>query len=131
MPDALSRLKSRCAEIEARLGSHIPLWTAPQHDGSAHVEERGGVFSYVVTERGQEFERRVARSEDEMLYWLVSDEVLDLASRYELEHRVPGQDSRRLMFQRELELLEGLEPAWSERKRIEIEAILKEYPYRA
>jgi hypothetical protein len=131
MPDALIRLRERCAELEAVLGSSIPLRTTPQHDGSAHVEEEGGVFAYVVTERGQEYERRLTRDEDDLLYWVVADETFELAGRYELQHRVPGQDSRRVLFQRELELLRRLSPAWSDRKRAEIDAILKEHPYSA
>ncbi len=114
----------------ALLGQEAVVHTVPQHNGSPHIEIVGGRYHYVVTERGRELERRVTESLDRVLYWLVSDLVFDLAVKYELEHRIPGRDSRRLVFAREIELLEKLNPEWAERTRQKIQDILKKYPYR-
>ncbi len=140
MMKVVKEMKEKQASIEtliekykyycALLGQEAVVHTTPQHDGTPHVEVVGGKYHYVVTERGREFERRVTESEDEILYWLVSDLVFDLATKYELEHRVPGRDSRRLLFAKEIELMERVNPEWAERTRQKIRNILKEYPYR-
>lgn len=101
-----------------------------RHTGSPHVEVSGDRLSYVVTERGSELERRTTTSQDDLLYWLASDMVFSLAGHYELNHREPGRDFRRVMFARELELMARLNSAWHDRKEAEIMGILARHPYR-
>ncbi len=113
----------------ALLGREAVVHTTPQHNGSPHAEVVDGRYHYVVTERGRELERRIAENEDEMLYWLVSDLVFGLATKYELEHRVPDKDFRRLLFAREIELMEKVNPEWAERTRQKIRNILAKHPY--
>ncbi|KRG83185.1 hypothetical protein ABB34_12700 [Stenotrophomonas daejeonensis] len=113
-----------------KLGHEWPLYAVPRHDGSPHVEVSGDQLSYVVTERGSEFERRTTTSQDDLLYWLTSDMVFSLAGHYELNHREAGRDFRRIMFARELELMGRINPAWRERKEAEILDILARHPYR-
>ena len=103
--------------------------TSPTDNGKAHAEQRGSTFAYVVTERGRELERRETGDPDELLYWLVADVARDAAQRYELKHRRPGVDSRRLFFQRHLELMSQLRPAWGERTRQEYERVLERHPF--
>jgi len=43
---------------------------------------------------------------------------------------VPGQDSRRLMFARQIELLDSLNPAWAGRQALEHEGVLSRHPFR-
>ena len=129
MSELIERLQNRATECGELLGFAVSLPTSPQHDGSAHLEVRGSALRYVVTERGQELESRATQDEDELLYWFVANAVFEYALKYELRHRVPGQDSRRIMFQKELELLKKLDFAWAERKQTYIEGILKEYPF--
>jgi hypothetical protein len=111
------------------LGVKAVLHTRQQHTGEAHVEFLDDGYHYVVTERGTELVRRITADEDEMLYWLLSDVVFDLASGYELQNRVKGQSFRRLLFAKELELMRRLNPSWAERKSGEIEAVLAKNPY--
>ena len=103
--------------------------TAPQHDGSAHVEQDGDTFCYVVTERGQELERRRTTDVEELLFWLASDLTWAMAIDYEISHRIPGQDFRRLLFQKHLELLAELSPKWSQSKGAEYERVLADHPF--
>ena len=128
--DRVLQLKASFRAICDKLGAEWPLYTSPRHDGSPHVESTDDTLSYVVTERGTEFERRTTTSQDDLLYWLTSDLVFSLAGHYELNHRAPGQDSRRIMFAREIELLGRINFAWRERKEIEISGILARHPYR-
>jgi len=128
--DRILQLKQSFKSICDKLGHEWPLFTASRHDGSPHVEVSGDKLSYVVTERGSEFERRTTTSQDDLLYWLASDMVFSLAGHYELTHRESGRDFRRIMFARELELMGRINPAWRARKDVEIMSILARHPYR-
>ncbi|GAA4805954.1 Imm63 family immunity protein [Lysobacter hankyongensis] len=128
--DRLQQFKQAFKKICNKIGHEWPLYAAPQHDGSPHVEISGDQLSYVVTERGSEFERRTTTSQDDLLYWLASDMVFSIAGHYELNHRELGRDSRRIMFARELELMGRINPAWRGRKEAEIMDILARHPYR-
>ena len=102
---------------------------SPTHSGAPHVEIVGDEYHFVVTERGSEFERRKTRESDELLYWFVSGDVSQLARDWELERRVEGQDSRRLWFAKELEMLDALNPEWAKRKELHQNNVLKEHPF--
>lgn len=104
--------------------------TRRQDDGSAHVEKINGRYHYVVTERGSEFERRIAENEDEILYWLLSDVTAGIAQEFELNNRIPGQDSRRQLFVKNIELLNRLSEVWAARKKSEYEKVLALHPFR-
>jgi hypothetical protein len=90
------------------------------------VEEADGVFSLVVVERGEETGRRVADNLDELKYWVFEGVTFSMASDWELEHRVEGQDSRILLFEKQLELLGLLSARWPERYRREHRGVLRE-----
>ena len=62
-------------------------------------------------------------------YWLISNIVFDLACNYELKHRISGQDFRRLLFSKKIELMQKVNPQWAEKKKQEIKNILAEHPY--
>src|SRR5690606_8017313 len=71
---------------------------SPTNTGSAHAEIVDEKYHYVITERGSEFERRVAENEDELLYWFVSDSIFSIACAWELEHRKQNEDHRKQLF---------------------------------
>lgn len=85
-----------------------------------HIEVAGPHASWVVVERGKEWERRTTDDLDELLYWIFESVTHELASRYELKHRDPNRDSRYLLFSKQLQLMAKLEPDWRPRlaKRI-------------
>jgi hypothetical protein len=105
------------------------IFTSPTGDGGPHIEHDGQTYAYVVTERGAECERRETRDPDEVLYWLVSDTTGEAAGRFELAHRFPGKDFRRLLFAKHVELLESIRADWGSRKRAEYESVLEKHPY--
>jgi hypothetical protein len=126
---SIAHLRKQYLALCQKLGAKGRFQTAAQHDGSAHVEVTADSYQYVVTERGTEFERKRTDDADELLYWLMADVVFSVASEYELTHRIEGQDFRRLLFQKEIELMGQLSANWSERKRREIEHILSDHPF--
>ena len=122
-------LEERYKSLSNNLGLNLTLLTMSPQDGAAHIEFHQANYHYVKAERGIEFERRVTNSEDEALYWLFSDVVFYLAMNFELENRIKGQDFRRILFAKELELMNLLNPAWKIRKEIELQTILSQSPY--
>lgn len=104
--------------------------TSPTDVGGPHVEHHGPKYAYVVTERGSEFERRETTDPTEILYWLVSDVTAQVARQYELQHRQPGVDSRRMWFDFDVQLLSGIRGEWGKRKRAEYDQVLEKHPFR-
>jgi hypothetical protein len=129
MSDAMQGLRDEYAECCRALGVERELQTRPHHSAEPHVEIVDGAYHYVVCERGNELERRVATSRDEVLYWLVSAIVFSLSSAYSARHRVPGRSFRRALFERQIELMEQLDSRWADRKREEIRETLERVPY--
>ncbi len=62
-------------------------------------------------------------------YWLVSELTFEMALDYELAHRRENVDSRRLLFEKHLELLARANPEWSLAKRTEYDAVLALHPF--
>jgi hypothetical protein len=56
VPDRLGKLRRRFTALCKQAAVKSRFFSTPQHDGTAHVEVAGGVFFYVVTERGAEIE---------------------------------------------------------------------------
>jgi hypothetical protein len=129
METALLAIRGQFETYCSRLGVRPIFRTDPADDGAAHVEFDGHFYHYVSCERGHENERRIASGEDEILYWLLSDIVFDLACDFELKHRVKGKSFRRLIFFKELEFMQALDVHWEVRKRNEINEILAKAPY--
>ena len=129
---SISTLKSACYVIAKRLNApqrYVRFATTPQHDGSPHIESNGNEFAYVITERGMEHERRKTTNADDVLYWLVGDLTREMASEYELSHRIPTADSRRMLFQKHVEFLSAINHDWASRKESEYEAVLEKHPF--
>ena len=72
------------------------------------IEIKSGYYQYVVMERGQEITRRKTQDLDELLYWLISNDISKIASNWELRHRKEGKDCRRLIFAKEVELFKKI-----------------------
>jgi hypothetical protein len=136
MSEELGSLQIRYARLCERLMPETPkypsqreLQTTPQHDGSAHVEIVSGTYHYVVTERGSELERSVAKDKDELFYWLMSDVTFSIACDFEVNRRIAGQDSRRQLFDKNVELLGRLDQNWATRKELEYAEVLRNHPF--
>ncbi len=130
--NSISAIKARYYSIARELRAptaHVHFATRAQHDGSPHIERTDDGFSYIVTERGQELNRRTTSDPDELLYWLVSDLTWAMANDYELAHRVTNQDFRRLLFKKHIELLAVVNNGWSQRKQVEYDQVLVEHPF--
>ncbi|MGL4967748.1 MAG: hypothetical protein ACRC67_41415 [Inquilinus sp.] len=53
----------------------------------------------------------------------------EMSGRFELRNRRHGEDFRRQMFSRRLELLNVLSPAWAEKEKARLDEILSRHPF--
>lgn len=98
-------------------------------DGSEHLEIVGDEFHLVVTERGLELERRITNDRNELFYWMISSLSFWSGVEYEFKNRDERYDARRMIFAKQIEILEKVDPDWAQQKRKEIEEILAEHPF--
>ena len=116
--------------LAARIGApagHLPTYGQSEDGARPHVEiDVYGRFAYVVVERGAELSRRDTEELDELLGWIFQDVTFAMACDYEARHRVEGEDFRRLLFTYQFELLDQLNPVWTERRKAALGQILED-----
>ena len=130
----LDSIKSRFYELTRQVDApNATFRTTPGHDGSTHCECDDVAYHCIVTERGQEIERRSSSDPDEILYWLISDVTWGMAINYELRNRdttsVNRIDGRRVWMPYQVSLLKKVDEQWADRKQFEHDAMLSTHPY--
>ncbi len=129
---SIHTIKSRYYSIAKQLNApakYVGFAMTPRDFGYPHVEVHEPEYHYVITERGNDYERRRTTDPDELLYWLISDLTWQMASDWELDNRIEGEDPRRLRFQHDIDLLSKVNAEWAERKKAYYEETLKSHPY--
>ena len=107
--------------LSETLGTRAPGSYAYVADDGIHyvgIGDRGAIEAHDVYADLAEFLYRWYSA----IVWLIAD-------KYACQQRTPGQDIRRLLFARELELLKQLEESYYQRKKAEIDQILIDAPY--
>ena len=107
--------------LSETLGTRAPGSYAYVADDGIHyvgIGDRGAIEAHDVYADLAEF-----------LYQWYSAIVRCIAYNYACQQRTPGQDIRRLLFARELELLKQLGENYYQRKKAEIDQILIDAPY--
>ena len=125
--EAQANIYALGAKIDAPI-KNLKIYNFPQPDGTPYIQILDKYY-YIIEERGCEFERRVTENEDQLYYWIMSDVVFSMASKFELDHRIDSKDNRRILFSRELQLMANLSQVWYEVKKNEIEATLRNSPF--
>jgi len=128
----LSEIKEEVDRLAAQIGASgyvLPTYGHSDDGARPHIEADARGYHYVVVERGQELKRITTRDLNELLYHVFEAVTFSPACDYELAHRVEGQDCRRLMFRRQIELLSALSQEWSNRESQQHERILREHPF--
>jgi hypothetical protein len=126
---ALDEVQEKAMRLAQRIEAPthwLPTFGTSDENGRPSIEARGGGLAYVVRERGQVFEDWWASTEDELMYWIFRSVTHQMATSWELHHRVEGQDTRKGWIPKQLELLRSLSPAWEAQLRRERASILSE-----
>ena len=96
--------------------------------GSCHVriDDR---YHWIGMERGQECAHQVTDDIDDLLFWIISSNAVGTAGKWEMEHRHPTDDFRRLYFARAVELLARVKPEWAARQQAIWDEVLTRHPF--
>lgn len=105
------------------------LFSVSPQNGRPHIEINRDEFILVFEERGCVFAKKKTRDINVLMYWIFEGITSQMAQEYELQHRDLQRDPRRVIFSKQLELMEQLSPDWHRWLKAEIESILKESPY--
>ena len=109
----------------------FPSFGSSDGTGRPHIETTSdGQLYYIISERGQEYDRQFATDIKDLLYRVFSHVTFQMANDYEIKNRIPTQDFRRLVFEKQESLLAQLDPSWEIRSKKEHEYILKYYPFK-
>ena len=108
----------------------LPTYSYSRDLAYPHIEvDSSGLLYYVIVERGEELERRITNKLDDLLFWIFSSVTFSMASAYELKNRIEDKDCRRIMFDKQEELLGILSENWKQKENAEHQRILKNHPF--
>ena len=109
--------------------SAMPTYDNFRDDGTPNIEVSNSVYYYRARDRDTETMNQQTADLNLLLYWIFRDITFSMACKYELTFRNYNQDSRRIMFKRQVELLTQLSPEWGERGAREQAKILEQSPF--
>jgi hypothetical protein len=108
----------------------LPTFSSPIGDATPNIEvDNLGLYNYVISERGNEYERKLTSDLNDLLYWIFSSVTFSMACDYELKNRIEEKDFRRIMFEKQEELLGLLNREWEEKEKREHQSILTNNPF--
>ncbi len=128
----LFEIEIKVNELAQKIGAPqniLPTYGYSEQTARPHVEASSWAYYYVVAQSGQEVSRYPTLEVDQLLYKIFVDVTFALSITYELENRTENQDIRRLVFQRQVELLTLFSPQWGQRQTQEQAQILKQAPF--
>jgi hypothetical protein len=108
---------------------YLKIFNCSLQDGTPHIEITDEAYNYVVEERGFELSRLKTSDVNELLFWILDNASSRYAFDYELENRVPNQDSRRIAFNLKIQIMKKINPEWGIRTVEYINETLKKSPY--
>lgn len=129
----LHEIRAQVERLGKRIGARgsiLPTYGHSEDWARPHIEVDVRGYHYVVVERGQELERFTTSVLEELLYRVFKSVVFTLSLDYECQHRVQGQDCRRIAFPKQVELLAMLSPKWASRLSEELARVLEKHPFK-
>ena len=130
---SLDDIKKKVDKLALKI--NVPVDSLPTYGYSRdfaypHIEvDSIGLLHYVITERGQELDRKTTTNIDDLLYWIFADVTFTMANKFELKYRIEGQDNRRILFEKQEALLGILDDTWRQKEHEDHKQILKSYPF--
>jgi hypothetical protein len=129
---SISTIRKKIREYGKRINAPsrlLTIRTSSDGFGTPHIEIDEKGYNYVVSERGEEYERRQTKDINILLYWIFKSIVFIMASDYELENRKTNEDFRRQLFAKQIELMEKLDSKFTQWNKKELDKILEKSPY--
>ena len=108
----------------------LPTFSSPIGDATPNIEvDNLGLYNYVISERGEEYERKMTSDLNDLLYWIFASVTFSMACDYELKNRIDEKDFRRIVFAKQEDLLGVLNKDWKEKERKGHQSILNNNPF--
>ena len=108
----------------------LPTFSSLIGDATPNIEvDNLGLYNYVISERGNEYERKMTSDLNDLLYWIFASVTFSMACDYELKNRIEEKDCRRIIFEKQEELLGLLNTEWKEKEKKEHQSILNNNPF--
>ena len=130
---SLADIKKMVDELALKINAPTNLLPTYNHiigDATPCIEVgNNGFLFYVISERGEEYSRKKTDKIDDLLYWIFASVTFEMSCAYELKNRIEDKDCRRIMFNKQEELLGQLNETWMEREQAEHQNILKSFPF--
>ena len=101
----------------------------PNQYAQPYIEIKFPFYYLIISENGREVKRQRFLNAERLLYAVFEIITFDMALQYELMHRVPLQDSRRVLFFYQLKLMEKLSAKWHKQLQNKIAGIVTLHPY--
>jgi hypothetical protein len=134
MKYSLPDIETLVIDLADKIGApklFLPSFGSSDGTGRPHIESASnGQLYFVIAERGEEYDGQFATNIKDLLYRVFSQVTFRMANDHEIKHRIPTQDVRRLVFEKQESLLGQLDPAWEIRAKKEHEYILRYHPFR-
>jgi hypothetical protein len=129
---SLTEIKAEVDRLAAIIGSaghhSLPTYRDSDDSGRPHIEVDSRGYHFVVAERGMELSRFTTGDLDDLLNQVFEAVTFNLASEFELTHRIAAQDFRRLLCERQVALLSQLSAHWAERQAQKHQRIFRAHP---
>ncbi|MBG6188465.1 Imm63 family immunity protein [Flavobacterium sp. CAN_S2] len=129
----LDDIKKKVDELTLKINAPtnlLPSYGQQTWDAHPYIEvDNLGFMFYIISERGQEYERKMTDKIEDLLYWIFVSVTFSMACDYELKNRIEDKDCRRIMFDKQEELLGLLNNNWRQKENAEHQSILKNHPF--
>lgn len=136
----ISELKKKTNEMGTMIGIKEGSEVYPIFDETSDINKIFGdgvsiyiadsEYNYVVKERNKIIKHITSTDVNDILYAILKDITFSIAIDYEKKHRNKNEDFRRQLFDKQLDLLARVRECFAERRKMEIDEILKISPYR-
>lgn len=115
-----------CASAAGAGAGSVP--TSERPDEGCFVVRGARGLRLLYTERGGET-LLVEGSPEALVFYVASGITCAMAQRYELEHRRPGEDTRRQWMADHVRRMAALRPSWGARQQAEYDEVLTRHPF--
>ncbi len=133
MTKTLTEIQNNVNQLAEKINAPsylLPTFSSPIGDATPNIEiDNVGLYNYVISERGNEYERKTTSDLNDLLYWIFASVTFSMACDFELKNRIEEKDSRRIMFAKQEELLGLLNENWKKKERKDHQSILENNPF--
>jgi len=101
----------------------------PLGDATPYIMYENGKYHYIISERGTEYKRQTTTDYYKLLFWIMDDATFSIAVYWEVNNRIREQDSRRLSFKKQEDLLACIDQSWANKIHAQHAATVKKHPF--